>query len=183
MWDQLEEGEERVSVCALIRRRVERLGRELAVVSSTRCLESLPLSPASSPSTQHPRKHSSSSNSPNSRDGLDMPLQPPHNPLGLEIQHGDYSIQPAHRQKVARKGAVRIEARAERARLDGSLEVFGEVLRERVCWSSRSVADGSWGGWEGVLRSSRFIAGGWAWAPSAEKVARRTAQEGVDVGL
>lgn len=78
--------------------------------------------------------------SPESRDGLDMPLQVAHNPSRLKVEYRDGSIEASHCEEVASKDAPGVEPRAERASLDRAVEVFGEALGERV-WRRRSLGE------------------------------------------
>lgn len=72
-------------------------------------------------------------NSPNRRDRLDMPLEPAHNALRLEIQDSDDSVDSSYSQEMTSKDAARIESSRDGRRVEGGLESFRERLGERVC--------------------------------------------------
>jgi hypothetical protein len=72
-------------------------------------------------------------NSPNSRDGLDVPLQPSHDSLGLKVEHRYHPVDPPDGQEVAREDSPGVETRAEGGCVYGRLKVLWKVLRERIC--------------------------------------------------
>jgi hypothetical protein len=55
-----------------------------------------------------------------------MALQPPDYALGLEIEYGDYSIDPSYSDEMSSERSSWIEPSAESGSVDGRLKVLGE---------------------------------------------------------
>jgi hypothetical protein len=95
--------------------------------------------------------------SPNSSHSLNMTLQPPHNALGLKIQHRHDSIEPPNRKEMPGENSPRVEAGAESGRVDGGLKVLGEILRERIYREREEINAECCQDGRDLLSSSRFI--------------------------